>query len=42
MLRFRPPRAGERYLHPNGVDVSLAAADYREFMPRLILERLER
>ena len=42
MLKFRPPRAGERYLHPNGVDVSLAAADYREFMPRLILERLER
>ena len=24
MLKFRPPRAGELYLHPNGVDICLA------------------
>ena len=42
MLKFRPPRAGELYLHPNGVDICLAEADHLGWMPRLILERLER
>ena len=38
-ISFRPPLAGEYYLHPSGIEASAAAANYPEAMPRLILER---
>ena len=39
-LSFRPPLAGEYYLHPSGIAAGLAVANYPEAMPRLILEKV--